>query len=298
MWKIVIGVISHSSCSWTQDEHSKLFLRSDSFWPILFMFIYNYISATICSDGSLRPASCRQTGCRALRRFAWCMSLKSQVVTKMSAGTSCSRMSWRSESLYFVLTIDYRVHCKMSSQGEQSGNPSCLCTSVSTVHILFLTSSGLSVNHYVEKNVSITMLVRFKPEVEIEKLCTVRKEKKKKNVLLRTKALSVWQIKTYLWKRRVCFVFFRCLISYSVYCFSIKDDISIRDVFFAPIPHSVNHVPHLCTCHLSWWAERSTSSGLRLSCQPLVRLSSTAERNIRRRKLTILTFYLNFVFVF
>lgn len=189
--KIVIGVISHSLCSWTQDEHSKLFLRSDSLWLILFIFIYKYISATICSDGSLRPASCRQTGYRALRRFAWCMSLNSQVVTKMSTGTFCSRISWRSESLYFVLTIDCRVHCKMSSQGEQSGNPSCLCTSVSIVHILFLTSSGLSVNHYVEKTYLLQCWLGSSLKRRVRNCVQSEKKKKKKCVASNKSSFSL-----------------------------------------------------------------------------------------------------------
>lgn len=76
------------------------------------------------------------------------------------------------------------------SKGEQRGNSSCLSISVSAVHVfVFVFSSyllGLSVNHYLE-NVHIIMLVRFKLAEEWENWCTV----KKKNVLLRIKALSV-----------------------------------------------------------------------------------------------------------
>lgn len=61
---------------------------------------------------------------------------------------------------------------------------------VSAVHVFFFSYLlGLSVNHYLE-NVPVKMLVRFKPAEESKKLCTVKK-KKKKNVLLQTKALSV-----------------------------------------------------------------------------------------------------------
>lgn len=180
MWKLLLVWSVISYVHGHRMSVANYFSQATRCFDRYYVSSCNYISASICSDGSLQPASCRQTGDRALRGFAWCMSLNSQVVTKMSTGAFCFHISWRSESLYFVLTIDCRVHCKMSSQGEQSGNPSCLCASVSTVHILFLTSSGLSVNHYLEKkNVSITMLVRFKPEEESEKLCTVQKKKKK-----------------------------------------------------------------------------------------------------------------------
>lgn len=124
------------------------------------------------------------------------------------------------------------MHCKTSSHWFKKGAKwklilslyFCVCCS----HIISYLLS-LSVNHYLE-NVPVIMVVRFKPAEGSEELCTV----KKKKMLLQTKALSVWQIKTYLWKWRGCFVFFKCLISYSFNSFSVKHYILIRVVFFIP----------------------------------------------------------------
>lgn len=102
-------------------------------------------------------------------------------------------------------------------------------------------------------------------------------------MLLQTKALSVWQIKTYLWKWRGCFVFFKCLISYSLNSFTVKHYILIRDVFFIP-PSSlsvnqvstsalVTHVDELRgppTVAWGWGVRRSYSRWRKLSILAIV----------------------------
>lgn len=124
----------------------------------------------------------------------------------MSTGTLCCCIS--TKSLYFVFTIDCPVQCKKSSGRFKRWARKKLilslycCVHCSRVVVLFSHLVSLSVNHYLE-NVHIIMLVRLKLVEKWENLCTV-----KKNVLLRTKTLSVWQIKTYLWKWLVCFFFF------------------------------------------------------------------------------------------
>lgn len=188
MWKLLLVWSVISYVHGHRMSVANYFSQATRCFDRYYVSSCNYISASICSDGSLQPASCRQTGDRALRGFAWCMSLNSQVVTKMSTGAFCFHISWRSESLYFVLTIDCRVHCKMSSQGEQSGNPSCLCASVSTVRILFLTSSGLSVNHYLEKKTYLLQCWLDSSLKRRARNCVQSKKKKKKKCVASNKS--------------------------------------------------------------------------------------------------------------
>lgn len=242
----------HSFGLWTQDENKQIISHRFSvcehfaFWPFSCLYPGQHLLGLIFAAGFLLAGPLQ-----SFEEVCMMYEFEQYSITKKSTGTLCSCISWRSNSLYFVLTIDCLVQCKTSSHRLERGATGKLILSlyfcVHCPHIISYLLS-LSVNHYVE-NVPIIMLVRFKPTEEGEKLCTV-----KKNVLLQTKAPSVWQIKKNISVKRtrsLCLL----LMFHHLFCLFFHHQISCYRTYSAHLPHSQpmeSPPPHLSVRVMSW----------------------------------------------